>query len=170
MTLDQLAAIVGVSTPHLSRIETGGRQPSLSMLYELAAAFGVSVSSLFAEEPTKALVGVFRRKHREAGRSVATGFQGSRSLDGMVVELVPQNESDPFVTHHGEEFVYVESGSVVLEIGEVSEVLRAGDTAHWDGSQPHRLGGAGVPAVVVVLSSERLRPHQPPQEPDHGTS
>jgi transcriptional regulator with XRE-family HTH domain len=167
LTLDQLAERVGLSSPYLSRIETGGRRPSVTTLYDLAAALGVSVSTLFQEPSPLSSVGIFRRRERVAGRSPATGFPGSTSLDGVFVELAAHREDDSFVSHSGEEFIYVVKGSVVLQVGESSSVLKAGDTAHWDGSRAHRLGGAGKPADVLLLCSERLRAH-PPKEGTHG--
>lgn len=41
-TLDHLAELVGTSKGHLSDIETGKREPSTTMLRDIAAALGVS--------------------------------------------------------------------------------------------------------------------------------
>ena len=50
LTLDQLSASTGVSKAHLSRLESGERQPSVGILVELAAALGTRVGALFGED------------------------------------------------------------------------------------------------------------------------
>ena len=49
LTLDQLAQRAELSTPHLSRLESGERQPSIAALLSLARALGVSMSTLLGE-------------------------------------------------------------------------------------------------------------------------
>src|SRR5918994_682658 len=49
MTLERLAAAAGTSAAHLSRLESGQRQPSLDGALRLALALGVPFSDLFEE-------------------------------------------------------------------------------------------------------------------------
>src|ERR687896_2677414 len=53
LTLEELAGEVGTSAAHLSRLESGTRQPSLEGLLRIAAALGVEVGELLEapEEP-----------------------------------------------------------------------------------------------------------------------
>lgn len=44
LKLEEVALDAGTDSGHLSRIETGGRKPSLPMLEKIAAAMGVKVS------------------------------------------------------------------------------------------------------------------------------
>jgi transcriptional regulator with XRE-family HTH domain len=50
----ELAAKARVSTTHISLIETGRRQPSVSVLLRLAAALEVPVESLFTKPKASA--------------------------------------------------------------------------------------------------------------------
>src|SRR5216684_5562634 len=50
LTLDQLSASTGISKAHLSRLESGARQPSVGILVELAAALGTRVGALLGED------------------------------------------------------------------------------------------------------------------------
>ena len=45
LTLEQLAQRAELSTAHLSRLESGERQPSVAALLSLARALGVSMST-----------------------------------------------------------------------------------------------------------------------------
>ena len=50
LTLEAAAARVGLSPAHLSRLETGQRQPSLPVLLGLSRAYGTTVAELLGEE------------------------------------------------------------------------------------------------------------------------
>lgn len=47
-TQDQLSLRSGISVRHISKIEQGDMNPSYEVLYQLTAAMGISLSSLFA--------------------------------------------------------------------------------------------------------------------------
>lgn len=51
LTLDEAGARVGAAPSHLSLIENGRREPRLSLLTELAHAFGVPVQQLLDDQP-----------------------------------------------------------------------------------------------------------------------
>src|ERR1700722_11990448 len=59
LTLDQLSTSVGVSKAHLSRLESGDRQPSVGILVEVAAALGTRVSALLGEDVAGAPLATF---------------------------------------------------------------------------------------------------------------
>ena len=52
LTLDQMAEASGLSKAHLSRLESGERQPSIAALLDLSAALGVQVNALLGEDRT----------------------------------------------------------------------------------------------------------------------
>ncbi|MET7437117.1 helix-turn-helix transcriptional regulator, partial [Streptomyces sp. NPDC005568] len=49
LTLEAASRAAGLSPAHLSRLETGQRQPSLPMLLALARVYGTTVSELLGE-------------------------------------------------------------------------------------------------------------------------
>jgi predicted transcriptional regulator/transcriptional regulator with XRE-family HTH domain len=51
LTLDALGALVGKPAPFLSQVETGKREPKLSLLDALASALGTTVTELLEPEP-----------------------------------------------------------------------------------------------------------------------
>lgn len=55
MTLKALATKCGLSESHLSQIERGQKEPSLTTLTTLAAALGVQLGALFNERGTPTL-------------------------------------------------------------------------------------------------------------------
>src|SRR5882724_12863550 len=93
LTLDQLAAISGVSKAHLSRLESGDRHPSIAVLVELARALGVRIGSLVGEDVEDTPLTSFGPdvpRHTAAGLEIASvsGYANSRALEAMRV-VVP---------------------------------------------------------------------------------
>src|SRR5690348_2660943 len=52
LTLTELSAATGISTSTLSRLESGGRRPTLELLLPLARAHGVQLDDLVGGPPT----------------------------------------------------------------------------------------------------------------------
>src|ERR1700678_1713934 len=76
LTLDQISASVGVSKAHLSRLESGDRQPSVGILVEVAAALGTRVSVLLGEDVAGTTLATFAPgapRFAAAGRESAAG-------------------------------------------------------------------------------------------------
>jgi transcriptional regulator with XRE-family HTH domain len=59
LTLEQLARRADLSTAHLSRLESGDRQPSVAALLSLARALGVSLSWLLGERHSGSTLAVY---------------------------------------------------------------------------------------------------------------
>ena len=67
LTQADLADMVGIKQPHISRIEKGDEGPPLSLFRAIAESLDVQLSDLFSEEMTKAemeLLSGFRRLPR----------------------------------------------------------------------------------------------------------
>src|SRR6202042_3922398 len=85
LTLDQLSASTGISKAHLSRLESGARQPSVGILVELAGALGTRVGTLLGEDAGGAPLATFgpdAPRHNAAGLKIASssGFPHSQGI------------------------------------------------------------------------------------------
>jgi transcriptional regulator with XRE-family HTH domain len=159
LTLDQLAKRAGLSTAHLSRIESGDRQPSLGALISLSRALGVSVGALLgegAEGPGLAVYGDEQPSHAVNGLTVtsAGGFPGSSVIEALRVTIDPQREPPTPARHRGEEWIYVLRGCLRLEYGDEVHVLAPGSTVHFDADRPHRLGAEQVATEVLLVTAD----------------
>ena len=75
LTLDQLSASTGISKAHLSRLESGARQPSVGILVELAGTLGTRVGTLLGEDADGAPLATFAPdapRHTAAGLEIAS--------------------------------------------------------------------------------------------------
>jgi len=169
-TLTQLAEITGISVSTLSRLESGGRKPTLELLLPLARAHQVSL-----DEPVDAPATADPRIHaRPIVRGGATFLPLSRRPGGLQAfkQILPPNTPAGELqqqAHEGYEWLCVLSGRVRLLLGEHDLVLTAGEVAEFDTGVPHCIANPGPgPAEILNLfgpQHERLHVRARPTKP-----
>ncbi|MFE3415301.1 helix-turn-helix domain-containing protein [Streptomyces mirabilis] len=145
LTLEAAARAAGLSAAHLSRLETGQRQPSLPMLLALARIYGTTVSELLGETVAErdALVRAADMEPTKAGGWTywQAGAPG-RGMQALRVHVPYGSQGDIVRVHPGEEWLYVLQGRLRLRLGDTAQVLAPGDSAHFDSLTPHRIAAA----------------------------
>ncbi|MFF1692306.1 helix-turn-helix domain-containing protein [Streptomyces sp. NPDC058257] len=145
LTLEAAARAAGLSPAHLSRLETGRRQPSLPLLLALARTYGTTVSELLGELPADrdAIVRAVDMEPTRAGGWTywQAGAQG-RGMQALRVHVPHGAQGDIVRVHPGEEWLYVLTGRLRLRLGDTTYTLEPGDSAHFDSLTPHRIAAA----------------------------
>ncbi|HUC03820.1 MAG TPA: XRE family transcriptional regulator [Acidimicrobiales bacterium] len=159
LTLEDLAQRADLSAAHLSRLESGERQPSVAALISLSRALGVPLSTLLGERHGVPAIAVYpghEPTHAANGLTIAgcSGFPGSTTLEALRITVDPDREPPEPARHRGEEWIYVLSGCLRLEFDEQVFVLDAGATAHFDANRPHRLGAPHTRTEVLVVAAD----------------
>jgi transcriptional regulator with XRE-family HTH domain len=144
LSLDQLAQRTGVSRAGLSQIETCKTNPSLGVLWKIAAGIGIPFSELIGEGQTG--ISVLRRNESQVLRSMDRKLEsrplmpaaGTNQLEFYELRLSAraQHASDP----HGpgtRELVIVLSGTLRMTVGNQAQELAAGDSMLFDANQAH---------------------------------
>jgi len=170
LSVTALAERCGISQPHLSQLEAGKSLPSISTLYKLAAALGVSPQGLLPDLDDEVVV--IRQGSAPASTvedrsdaAVARVILGSpdRMLQVQEVSVSVDQDLGGFFEHDGEELLYVLEGAVDVELGRRAPIgLEAGDAVWYLASTPHRWVRTGDgPARLLVVSSSlpARRPH-----------
>lgn len=161
LTLEAAARSAGLSPAHLSRLETGQRQPSLPVLLALARIYGTTVSELLGERVAErdAVVRAPDMEPTEAGgwTYVQAGSPG-RGMQALRVRVPHGSQGDIVRVHPGEEWLYVLKGRLRLRLGDTTHRLDPGDSAHFDSLTPHRIaaqdpGGVELLFVHTLLQS-----------------
>ncbi|MER6120954.1 XRE family transcriptional regulator [Streptomyces sp. A0642] len=161
LTLESAAQRAGLSPAHLSRLETGRRQPSLPMLLGLARIYGTTVSELLGEIPPErdAIVRGRRFEGAEAdGWTYQQAGGPGRAMQALRVRVPHGAQGDLVRVHPGEEWLYVLAGHLRVILGETVHDLAPGDSAHFDSLTPHRIAaldhdGAELLFVHTLLQS-----------------
>jgi transcriptional regulator with XRE-family HTH domain len=162
LTLEQASELSGISTSHLSRLESSERQPSVASLLALSNAFGVTVGALFGETQGPTPIGVSlpdEPRHESNGLTIAacSGYTGSSVLDALRITITPERSVPTPARHPGEEWLYVLSGTLRLEYDDEVHLLSIGTTAHFNAELPHRLGADGSVTEVLLVAAKPMR-------------
>ncbi|WP_399944840.1 helix-turn-helix domain-containing protein [Streptomyces sp. BBFR25] len=154
LTLESAARAAGLSPAHLSRLETGQRQPSLPMLLSLARVYGTTVAELLGETAADrdAVVRAADMEPTSAGgwtyyRAGAPG----RGMHALRVQVPYGSQGDVVRVHPGEEWLHVLRGRLRLRLADTEHRLTAGDSAHFDSTTPHRIAAQDPDGVELLF-------------------
>lgn len=150
LSLSEVAEATGISPSFLSIVENGQSDITVSRLMRLVHWYGVSIADLL-QAPDRSLVRVVRVEER---RSVELSDERIEILmltrDGQhammpVINVYGEGGGMSESTQHdGEEFVFVLSGTIQLDIGsEDPIVLGPGDSASYRAEAPHSFRNVG---------------------------
>ncbi|MGP4017841.1 helix-turn-helix domain-containing protein [Saccharopolyspora sp. 5N708] len=162
LSLQQVALATGISKSFLSLVENGTNDITFGRLHRLLTLYGVDLADLLpTREPTDDIVvrGTARR-HLYSPAPGMDVFMASpdtrRNLLAGIAVLAPGAWMTEDSTHDGEEWVHVVRGTaeLVLDDGETTVELLAGDSAYLRAGRRHRLGNpsAHEAEVITVLA------------------
>ncbi|WP_406730498.1 XRE family transcriptional regulator [Streptomyces sp. NBC_01794] len=167
LTLEAAAQRAGLSPAHLSRLETGHRQPSLPMLLGLARLYGSTVAELLGElaPEREPIIRAGSREPSEAdGWTYHPAGGAGRAMQALRLVVPYGSQGELVRVHPGEEWLHVLKGRLRLSLGDAVHELAPGDSAHFDSLTPHRLAAAGREGaellfVHTLLQSPDLHAH-----------
>lgn len=144
MSLDELARASGVSRAALSQIETNKMNPTIGLLWKVAAGFGIPFSEILGEPHARA--SILRRNEAQTLQSADGKFQskplapaGSSPLIELYeLRLAARSRNSSEAHAPGtREIVIVLSGALRLMTGGTMYELAAGDSVLFAADQPH---------------------------------
>jgi transcriptional regulator with XRE-family HTH domain len=150
-TLASVSAATGISVSTMSRLESGGRKPTLELLLALARTYQVPLDELVGVPPP-ADPRVHAKPIIRSGRTIIPLTRrpgGPRAYKIIVPRADPGGEQK---SHEGYEWMYVLSGRLRLRLADLDFVMQAGEVAEFDTRTPHWFGSDGPePAELLVL-------------------
>ncbi len=160
LSLRGLAQSLGVSASLLSQVETGKTQPSVSTLYAIVNALGISLDDLLgvtgpaargpARPPAIAAVQradenpILEMENGVRWERLAIGRDGT--ADALLVTYAPGASSSVegrLMRHAGVEYAYILEGRLTLQLDFDEYELGPGDSLHFDSVQPHLYSNRG---------------------------
>ncbi|MBV6392832.1 MAG: HTH-type transcriptional regulator PuuR [Anaerolineales bacterium] len=170
VSMRTLAARSGLSANALSMIERGKTSPSVSTLYKLAGALGVSITAFFGAESEKKQI-VFLKSDERARLPFTRGvFEalGGEQFTGQVAPFVLTMDSGAScgpndIVHAGHEFVFCLRGHLEYVVEKETFRLESGDSLLFASKLRHRWKNPSnsVANVLIVISgfAEGEEPH-----------
>jgi transcriptional regulator with XRE-family HTH domain len=161
VTLAQLSAGTGISVSTLSRLESGGRRPTLELLLALARFHQVPLDELVGA-PATGDPRVHPRPVVRAGVTIVPLTRRPGGLQAYKMIYPPRARAgEPTQqVHEGYEWLYVLSGRLRLLLGPHDLTLDEGEVAEFDTRTPHWFGNPyDTPVEILSLfgpQGERL--------------
>ena len=150
-TLEQAAQHAGLARSTLSKIENGQMSPTYDALKKLATGLEISVPQLFTPPARDQVMGRFSVTKSGEGEAHPTATYEHKLLANTLTKksMLPYHarirarsmeEFEGWVSHDGEEFLYVLTGTICLftEFYEPVE-MRRGDSAYYDAAMGHNV-------------------------------
>lgn len=170
ISMRTLAAKSGLSANALSMIERGRTSPSVSTLYKLADALGVSITAFFGTETDKKQAVFFKNDSRTRisfSRGVFEALGGEQFV-GRVEPFMLTLESGATsglhsIVHTGHEFVFCLRGNLEYHVDQEVYQLEAGDSLLFSSNLQHKWRNPSntVTNALIVISgfAEGEQPH-----------
>jgi transcriptional regulator with XRE-family HTH domain len=151
-TLQDLAWKTGLSKPFLSQIENDHVIPPIATLLKLARALSVGMGFFFQDEIGSEKISITRqgervtverRPHQEKGEVdyiyvALETKKTNKNMEPFLVEFpVRSSEDMVFMSHEGEEFLYVTEGQVEFRSVDRVEELGPGDSIYFESDLSH---------------------------------
>jgi transcriptional regulator with XRE-family HTH domain len=161
MSMRALAVKSGLSANALSMIERGKTSPSISTMYKLANALGVSITAFFGPQAERQQVVFLKSDVRSRvpfTRGVFEGLGGEQfagRVEPFMLTLESASNSGPhLITHTGHEFVFCLRGELEYTVERNIYHLMPGDSLLFAAQLRHRWKNPGriVTNALIVLS------------------
>ncbi|MHC1727529.1 MAG: helix-turn-helix domain-containing protein [Syntrophobacteraceae bacterium] len=167
-TLLDLAAKTGLDREMLARIESHEFIPPIASLVKLAGALNVSVAYFFQDKTGSDKIAVTRREERVRITRRPHHLEGEvdyiyesleirkarKQMEPFMVEFPVQETSEMiFMSHEGEEFLYLLEGVLEFRTVDQVEILNPGDSMYFESDVSHSLrclGDTPAKAIAVV--------------------
>lgn len=166
LSLEELSAMTGFDVEFMAAIEKSKIQPQLGTMMKLSKALDAAFGRLVSGTGDRPYTIVRKNQGRVIQRSTSgkgarqayTYYSLAAQVKGRHMEaLAVQLDEDPGShdsVHGGEEFIYVISGTVTLNIGDDQFDLQPGDSAYYLSTTPHRLSAKGGKANILAVLYE----------------
>jgi transcriptional regulator with XRE-family HTH domain len=161
ISMRTLATKSGLSANALSMIERGKTSPSVSTLYKLADALGVSITAFFGAETEKKQI-VFLKSDERTRMSFTRGVfealggeQFSGRVEPFMLTLESGASSGPhYIVHTGHEFVFCLRGQLEYYVEKQVFLLSAGDSLLFASKLQHRWRNPSrnVANALIIIS------------------
>lgn len=161
ISMRTLATKSGLSANALSMIERGKASPSVSTLYKLAEALGISITAFFGSDTDRQQVVFLKSDERTRvsfTRGVFEGLGGER-FTGRVEPFMltlenSANSGARTITHSGHEFVFCLRGELEYQVERQIYHLESGDSLLFAAHLKHKWRNAGktVATAIIIIS------------------
>ena len=143
LTQEELADRCELTKGYISQLENELTSPSITTLEDILNALGTNFADFFKDEKEEKVVfteSEFIEKETDDHKIEWLVPNAQKNeMEPIRVTIAPHTMLEEDVPHEGEEFGYVLSGSIVIELGEKRIRARKDESFYFKPTQPHRI-------------------------------
>ncbi len=160
LTLDQLATASGVSRSMLSQIERGQANPTLTVTFRIAQAFGMGIGELVDQPWASSTIEVVHgedksnlfRSDKQIQIRTLSPLHMEKNIEFYELRIQPGASLTSAPHFDGtKELLTITSGTAQIVSGDNSCKLNQGDSAHYRGDLNHSIENCGDCELVAYL-------------------
>ena len=158
ISLDTMANETGLSKAFIKQIEGGEHRPSVGTLLQISKTLQLDSGFLLKEQDDalEERTNAYTKRTDNYAYTPLTPGAANKHLKAfrILVEAGASHDGVGF-QHEGEEFVYVLKGRVEVQVGDHVNVLKPGDSLHFNSGIKHDLRNVGdedAELIVVVYA------------------
>jgi transcriptional regulator with XRE-family HTH domain len=159
MTTREVADKLGITEDLYQQYESNRVSIPISTLYQLADIFSTDFTILLTGDAPRMGDYTLVRAGQGVNIDRCPGYKFSalafnyigRTMEPMLVELADDGKEVPLITHGGQEFNLVLSGSMKVVIGKHEFVLNEGDACYFNPRVPHGQRAVGGKATFLTV-------------------
>jgi transcriptional regulator with XRE-family HTH domain len=157
LTLEEFAARLGMTQPHLSLIENGKRGVSIPTLRRILNALGTNLAAFFSSGfPYDKLIyndkdSILLPSHTSAKIRLLVPVEGGRLMASSESIIEPGGTLGKLTSHKGEEFGYVLEGEGKLIVSGKAYALKKGIRFYYDAFLPHTIQNTSKKQRLRIL-------------------
>lgn len=158
----EMAEKLGISLEQYKLYESGADDIPVGVIYGAARILGVDSTALLTGVEARMVDYTVVRKGNGVSIERYPGYRFSslamnyinRDMSPMIVSLKAEDAEPETVTHAGQEFNYVISGTVMVTIGAKKIKLNEGDSVYFNPSLPHSQRAVDGDATFLTVINE----------------
>ena len=150
LTQEELADRCELSKGFISLLERDLTSPSIATLGDVLECLGTDLAAFFTEHAEEKLVFSEDDTYiKEDGETLKGAIRWlvptaqKNEMEPILVDMASGGSTDWDNPHEGEEFGYVLSGAVQIELGDRAVKARKGESFYFRTTEPHRLVNPG---------------------------
>ena len=160
LTQQELADRAELTKGFISQLERNQNTPSVNTLLDIIQCLGTTPAEFFADEEPEQIVFKemdYFEKIDEENKAAIEGVVPNAQKNAMEpvrLTLHPGGRSDILLPHSGEEFGYVIKGSLKVNFGGKSHVVKTGESFYFKAGKRHYIENtSGRDAVLIWVSN-----------------
>jgi transcriptional regulator with XRE-family HTH domain len=156
LTMEDLADRTELSKGFISQLERNLTSPSIATLMDILSSLGTDLQEFFTDSANTPVVfeseDAFVKEDQESGFSVSWLVPNAQKneMEPILLTLQPGGAFGPHEPHAGEEYGYVLSGTVTLQLGRQKLKVKRGASFYFKSNLNHEIQNTGKAEAKVL--------------------